>query len=64
MIGAMIKQIKKFNISNIEVSSEDTITNEKHYSHSAAYKGNNNKKGQNFVGFFYKQCGQNKSSLI
>ena len=54
MIGAMIKQIKKFNISNIEVSSEDTITNEKHYSHSAAYKGNNNKKGQNFVGFFYK----------
>ncbi len=54
MIGAMIKQIKKFGIDNIEVSSEDTITNNKHYSHSAAYKGNTSKKGQNFVGFFYK----------
>ena len=54
MIGAMTNQIKKFGINNIEVSSEDTITNEKHYSHSASYKGNTSKKGQNFVGFFYK----------
>lgn len=54
MVGAMIKQINQIGVKNVEVSNEDTITNEKHYSHSASYKGNNRKKGQNFVGFFYK----------
>lgn len=52
--GAIIKQLYSLNIHNIEVSNEDTITNSKHYSHSAFAKGNIKKKGQNFVGFFYK----------
>ena len=54
MVGAMIKQIKETGVNNIEVSPEDTITNDKYYSHSASFKGNIRKKGQNFVGFFYK----------
>lgn len=54
MVGAMIKQIKEIGVNNIIVSNEDTISNEKHYSHNALSKGNISKKGQNFVGFFYK----------
>lgn len=53
MVGAIVEQLKSVGVNNINISKEDTITNDKHYSHSASAKGNINKKGQNFVGFFY-----------
>lgn len=51
---AIENQIKAFNIKNIEISTIDTIKDDRYYSHNAAYHGNLSKKGQNFVGFFYK----------
>lgn len=54
MEGAMIKQLNSIGITNITLSPYDTVTDTKHYSHSASVKGNISKKGQNFVGFFYK----------
>lgn len=54
MEGAMIKQLESIGIKNITVSNKDTVTDDIHYSHSALSKGNKAKKGQNFVGFFYK----------
>ena len=53
-VGAIIKQLREKGIKNIEESPYDTIKNDKYYSHSASYKGNKDKFGQNFVGFFYK----------
>ena len=52
--GAIINQLKKIGINQIQSSTKDTITNIEYYSHNAAVKGNINKKGQNFVGFFYE----------
>lgn len=54
MVGTIVEQLNSIGVSNINISQEDTITNDKHYSHSASSKGNTSKKGQNFVGFFYK----------
>ena len=54
MEGAIIKQLKKLNINNITISPNDTVTNEQYYSHSAFVNGKQDKKEQNFVGFFYK----------
>lgn len=54
MEKAIIKQLETLGIKNIKVSEKDTITDTEHYSHSASSKGNLIKKGQNFVGFFYK----------
>lgn len=54
MEGAMIKQLGALGIKNIEISKADTVTDDRYYSHSAFSKGNISKKGQNFVGFFYK----------
>ena len=54
MESAIINQLKEIGITNITVSNKDTVTDKEHYSHSAASKGNLLKKGQNFVGFFYK----------
>lgn len=51
--GAIIKQIEKYNIKNIKVSPYDTATDDIHYSHRASAQGNQSKKGQNFVGFYY-----------
>lgn len=53
MLNAIINQLKKIGVTNIEYSKEDTVTSEKFYSHSAYSKGNESKKGQNFVGFYY-----------
>lgn len=53
MEGAMIEQLESIGIKNITISIKDTITDKEHYSHSASSKGNNSKKGQNFVGFYY-----------
>lgn len=54
MEGAMVKQLRSLGIKNIEISKIDTVIDNRYYSHSAFSKGNENKKGQNFVGFFYK----------
>lgn len=53
MEGAMIEQLENVGIKNITISNEDTITDNIHYSHSASSKGNKEKFGQNFVGFYY-----------
>ena len=54
MESAIIRQLNELNINNITISPYDTVTSPLYYSHSAFVKGNINKKGQNFVGFFYK----------
>ncbi len=54
MLTAIISQLKEIGITNIEYSHEDTITSPKFYSHNASSKGITSKKGQNFVGFYYK----------
>ncbi len=54
LIKAIENQLKAAGITNINISSKDTATSDEFYSYSAANKGNIAKKGQNFVGFFYK----------
>lgn len=54
MESAIIGQLNELNINNITIRPYDTVTSPLYYSHSAFVKGNINKKGQNFVGFFYK----------
>ncbi len=54
MVQAITNQLNKIGIKNIEFSNRDTVTDDYFYSHIAAYNGKINKKGQNFVGFFYK----------
>ena len=54
MDTAIIEQLKKKNINNIEISPIDTIEDKNYYSHSAVIHGNEEKNGQNFVGFFYR----------
>ena len=53
-MGTMLEQLNKFDIKNIEISKYDTSTDSIHYSHKAFSEGNEAKKGQNFVGFYYK----------
>lgn len=54
MNGAIIKQLKDIGIKNIEESPINTMTDDRYYSHAEAAKGNKDKLGQNFVGFYYK----------
>ena len=54
MYKAIINQLKKQEIKNIEISEIDTITNQDYASHYCRIRGQENKSGQNFVGFFYK----------
>lgn len=54
LIKAITNQLESINISHIEVSKIDTYKDKKYYSHFAEYQGYKEKKGQNFVGFFYK----------
>lgn len=54
MLSAIIRQLREIGITNIEYSHEDTITSPKFYSNNASSKGITTKKGQNFVGFYYK----------
>lgn len=54
MESAIIRQLNELNINNITISPYDTVTSPLYYSHSAFVKGDIDKKGQNFVGFFYK----------
>ncbi len=53
MQKAIINQLKEIGIINIDYSVIDTVTSPKFYSHSAYAKGDESKKGQNFVGFYY-----------
>lgn len=55
MLNAIIKQLTEIGIRNITCSKEDTVTNPKFYSNCARAKGVLTKKGQNFVGFYYKK---------
>ena len=54
LVTAILEQLQSINIKNIEISPNDTATNPNFYSHSASFKGDKTKSGQNFVGFFYK----------
>lgn len=53
MNSAIENQLKRIGIKNIISSNIDTITDERYYSHRAYMLGDETKKGQNFVGFFY-----------
>lgn len=54
LVGAIVNQLNSKGIKNIEISPYDTVKSDKYYSNSASSKGNKEKFGQNFVGFFYK----------
>lgn len=53
MNGAIKKQLHEMGIENIEESPINTMTDDRYYSHAASSKGNKDKFGQNFVGFYY-----------
>ncbi|MDO4995669.1 MAG: laccase domain-containing protein [Bacilli bacterium] len=53
MNGAIIKQLKELGIKNIEESPINTMIDDRYYSHAESSKGNKDKLGQNFVGFYY-----------
>ena len=54
MTQAIVDQLEQKGIKHIEISSKDTISDPFFYSHCASIQGKENKKGQNFVGFFYQ----------
>ena len=54
LTGAILKQLKDYGIKNIDINDIDVAKDDRYYSHSEFSKGNESKKGQNFVGFFYK----------
>lgn len=60
MLHAIIKQLTEIGITNIAYSEEDTVTSPQFYSNNATSKGIFTKKGQNFVGFYYKNNGRNR----
>ena len=51
--GAIKKQLKEIGVMNIEESHINTMTDDRYYSHAEYSKGNKEKFGQNFVGFYY-----------
>lgn len=53
--GAVAKQLMDRNIKDIFMSHVDTITDEDYYSNSAAFNGDETKKGRNFAGTFFKE---------
>ena len=54
MNRAIREQLEKKGIKHIEESNIDTTIDPRYYSHIEAVKGNKEKFGQNFVGFYYK----------
>ena len=54
VIGAIYEQLNKIGINNIETSKTNTYSDDNFYSHVAAYQGKKEKKGQNFIGFYYE----------
>ena len=57
LVKAITNQLKKEGIleENIKVSPIDTYTNDDYYSHSEFIRNPESKRGQNFVGCFYKK---------
>lgn len=51
---AIAKQLDKENIAGYLMSHDDTITDPRYFSNSAASNGVESKKGRNFAGAFYK----------
>lgn len=51
---AILNQIEKYNLKEINVSKIDTYKEKDYASHYAAVHGNKDKLGQNIVGFYYK----------
>lgn len=56
LIKAIKNQLDEYDLPEIKISQIDTFSNEKYASHSAVFKGNLNKNGQNIVGFYYKDA--------
>lgn len=54
MLKAIIEQLTSKGIKNIYTSPNDTIVDEKYYSHAGYYQGKKTENGQNLVGFYYK----------
>lgn len=54
MPRAIIEQLQSAGITNIKVSQNDTIIDDKYYSHAGHYQGKKKDNGQNIVGFYYK----------
>ena len=54
MEKAIREQLKEFKLGEIKVSKIDTATDKRYASHRMTYLGDNSKKGQNIVGFYYK----------
>lgn len=52
--GAIKKQLEERNIKNVITSKIDTITDDRFYSNSAAFNGDETKKGRNFAGAYFK----------
>lgn len=51
---AILNQIEKYHLAEINISNIDTATNKDYASHYAAAHGDSSKLGQNIVGFYYK----------
>ncbi len=54
MPRAITRQLNSIDINNIEISPNDTIIDERYYSHAGNYQGRKKVTGQNLVGFYYK----------
>ncbi len=54
---AITNQLREFPLAKIMISPIDTAKDDRYASHYEAVKGNNEKKGQNIVGFYYKRKG-------
>ena len=54
MERAIRDQLKEFKLGGIEVSKIDTAVDKRYASHRMTYLGDDSKKGQNIVGFYYK----------
>ncbi len=53
MYKAILKQLTDKQIKHIEINKIDTVTNKDYASHYCRIRGNVEKSGQNFVGFYY-----------
>lgn len=54
LTSAIVNQLIKKGIKHIEISSINTATDSNYYSHYQSTRGQKEKNGQNFVGFYYK----------
>lgn len=56
LVKAIKNQLSEYKLGEIKVSEIDTAKDQRYASHSAEYRGNKEKKGQNIVGFYYKDA--------